>query len=204
MLAASGKLEMLDDVRYPIDISKISGGIQAAAPEFHAAREAGQHDANMNRIPTLEVEGISIGNTAAIERFVAKRIGMYGKTDLEAALIDQTCENIADISADFIKAKGGPGPAGAEKGDEWLKTKLPEWAAKLEKSIGSNTGFAVGEGTTTQADVRIYYFIHGYFDAKEAVLEGFKDSPKCMAIATRIAADPLVVSYLAGRKVTPN
>ena len=29
---------------------------------------------------------------------------------------------------------------------------------------------------------------------QEAVLEGFKDSPKCLAIAARIAADPLVVT----------
>ncbi|KAJ1469532.1 hypothetical protein T484DRAFT_1851413 [Baffinella frigidus] len=196
MLVCCGKLEELDDVRYPIDPSKFSDGIEAAIPEFGVARAAGLHDANMGRIPVMEVEGVTIGNTAPIERLVAKRLGMQGKNDIEAALIDQCCENIADISAAYQKDKGDDAAA-------WLKTKLSEWAGKLEKSVGATSGFAVGEGTTTQADVRVYYFVKEYFDAKEAAAAGFAACPKLLAIANRIAAIPAVVAYLAERKITP-
>ena len=183
----------LDDVRYPLDASRFPEGIDIAIPDYAIARGKGLHDANMGRLPVMEVEGITIGNTAPCERLVAKRLGMQGKDDLEAALIDQCCENIADISAAYQKEKGDD--AGA-----WLTTKMPEWAAKLEKSIGANSGYAVGEATT-QADVRVYNLMREYFDAPEAKT-AFAATPKLLAIADRIAAIPAVVAYLAARKVT--
>ena len=79
---------------------------------------------------------------------------------------------------------------------------MPEWAAKLEKSIGANSGYAVGDGATTQADVRVFNLMREYFDAKEATVTAFAGCPKLVAIADRVAALPAVVTYLANRKVT--
>ena len=50
-------------VRYPVDPSKFAQGIEVAIPEFGVAKAAGRHDANMGRLPVMEVEGRSIGNT---------------------------------------------------------------------------------------------------------------------------------------------
>ena len=62
-------------------------------PDFGVARAAGLHDANMGRSPVMEVEGLTIGNTAPMERFLAKRLGMQGKNDLEVCTLNPLPSN---------------------------------------------------------------------------------------------------------------
>ena len=97
MLAATGQLELLDDVRYPIDASKMAQGLTAAMPAYAAAKAAGRHDANLGRLPVMEVDGVSLGQVSAMERLVAKRLGLQGRSDLEAARIDMLVEHLGDI-----------------------------------------------------------------------------------------------------------
>ena len=42
-------------------------------PEFDAARDAGTFAENLNRLPILTVDGVDIGESGAIKRFVAKQ-----------------------------------------------------------------------------------------------------------------------------------
>lgn len=48
------------------------------------------------QVPLLETEGVVIAQSRAIERFLAKRFGFFGKNDVEAALIDSVSEELAD------------------------------------------------------------------------------------------------------------
>ncbi|KAJ1467240.1 hypothetical protein T484DRAFT_1986863 [Baffinella frigidus] len=173
-LAAAGKIEMLDDVRYPVDVSLFAKGIDFACPAFAEAKTKGVHTANMDRMPVLEVDGAIIGGSMPIARLVAKRVGLYGKTDLEAALIDQTMENVSDIQATYgpAKAKGEADLA------EWFKTTFPAWLAKLEKTLGANGN-------------------------QEGAAAAVATCPKLVSIVERVAGLPGVVTYLAARKETP-
>ena len=56
--------------------------------------------ANMNRVPVLEVrdaEGTlqaTVGQSKAIERFVARQLHFMGRNEIEAAQIDMICEHM--------------------------------------------------------------------------------------------------------------
>jgi glutathione S-transferase len=43
---------------------------------------------NLDRLPILEVDGVAIGQSKAIERFVAAKVGLLGASPIEAAHID--------------------------------------------------------------------------------------------------------------------
>ena len=139
----------------------MSQGIEVAAPGFAAAKKDGSLTANMNRAPVLVVGGESIGQSTAIERLVARRLGMYGDSDLEGAKIDMIVEHIADIKktySDAKKAKKAMGDEGKEEKcpvDAWFEEAAPAWFGKLELCLGATSGFAVG-GKTSWADAKLY------------------------------------------------
>jgi len=195
MFAGAGKSSLLDDVRFPIDFSKYaSEGIDGASPAFAAAKKAGTMSANMNRAPTMEVDGAVIGQSSACERLVARRLGLYGESDIESAQIDMVFEHLADIRKSYQDSK--------KKGeaDKWFAETLKEWMKKLEATLGGG-GFAVGS-KISWADYRLWHFANDYFDNKEAVAAGVADCPKLLASVKAVASQPAIVDYLATRKQT--
>ena len=67
-----------DDARFSINV-KEGGGFET--PEFAISKTAGDLKANMDRAPVLQVDNISIGQSKAIERYVAKKCNMMGNGD---------------------------------------------------------------------------------------------------------------------------
>ena len=65
-------------------------------------------DANLKRLPVLEVQGEMIGQSRAIERFVAKDLGLMGKGKIDEAKIDAICEHVRDLRDAYQKARGNP------------------------------------------------------------------------------------------------
>merc|ERR1712110_726193 len=75
-------------------------------PEFDAAKAAGDLDASGGKVPLLTVDGAQFGQSKAIERYLAKALGLAGSSDIEAAQIDAVSETIRDIKDAYQKAKG--------------------------------------------------------------------------------------------------
>ena len=74
--------EEYDDVRYGIDETFQS-------PEFKAAKEKGELCMNLNRAPVLVApSGQVIGQSKAIERYLARRFKLMGQTPDDEAIID--------------------------------------------------------------------------------------------------------------------
>jgi Glutathione S-transferase, N-terminal domain len=72
-----GGLEF-DDARFSINV-KEGGGFET--PEFAISKTAGELIANMDRAPVLQVGDVSIGQSKAIERYVARKCNMMGNGD---------------------------------------------------------------------------------------------------------------------------
>ena len=94
-----------EDYRYTFSMD----GPKPQICEQHGVdKEAGMFDANLKRLPVLEVQGEMIGQSRAIERFVAKDLGLMGKGKIDEAKIDAICEHVRDLRDAYQKARGNP------------------------------------------------------------------------------------------------
>lgn len=153
MLAVAGV--SYNDKRYTFTVTDGEGPIfgRLSKPEMEADAKAGKFDANMGRLPVMCVDGVKIGGSKAIFRFIANMYGLNGSTAMEAAQIDCVCTLAWDISdahgKETDKDKWFDG-VGTAQGDRQLMWHLQQ----LEKCVGAD-GFAVG-GKVSMADAVIY------------------------------------------------
>merc|ERR1719454_2164648 len=98
-------------------------------PEFDKAKEEGLLVPSMGKLPVFEVGGVRVGQSKAIERFVAKKVGMMGADDIEAFQIDALCCNVIDIKEAYNKAKAAGGDNKEEAQKTFVSEKLPEMLA---------------------------------------------------------------------------
>ena len=197
VLLALGELDY-EDARY-----KIGPGMDA--PEFKREKEDGSLKANLGRAPILIDGDIHIGQSAAIERYVARLGGLFGSSLEESALIDAVCEHVRDIATgqrekgfSMFSKKSDEEKAAARA--EWFADDLPIWLKKLECCVGSPN--AVGAAISL-ADVKIWQMLR---EGTEADLPEIKKAcaacPNLSAIADNVAGQPQVKKWVSARPVT--
>jgi glutathione S-transferase len=107
--------------------------------EYEKDKNNGLFDKSMGKLPYLEIkeknELYVIPQSKAIERFLAKKCNLMGKSDLEEAKIDSLCECIRDIGEEYKKLQ--------DKDDlTQLKSKLISFSNLLDPegpySVGSH------------------------------------------------------------------
>ena len=81
----------------------------------------------MGRLPILDVGSTQIGQSHAINRYVAKQNGWMGKNEEDAAVIDALYECVRDIKDGFSKVRFTPGTDDEKKAamDKYLAEDLP-------------------------------------------------------------------------------
>jgi glutathione S-transferase len=125
---------------------------------------------------------VTIGQSKAIERYVAKRLGFYGTSIEEEAHIDAICEHIRDIKDMYLAFKSSLKRFEESQSSRvmFLSRHLPLWLLKLEKVVAAD-GFCVGSRLSI-ADLNLFVFLTEYFDHVDIALESIKNSPKIQAI----------------------
>lgn len=195
---------VFDDYRFPIK-SKPEGGFEV--PEFDEYKKNGLLDANMNRAPILKLpNGIVIGQSKSIERYICRKCKMFGDGDDDEALIDCITENIRDIREKWGKVRMTGGQGSNNEKDVAIKkfyeTELEEWLQKLEKSLPQNSEskYAVGE-KISYADVQIWYLLNEVFDKAEVakVTEKFN---RLLTISNNVNQNQNLQKWLAERPST--
>merc|ERR1712106_190667 len=111
----------------------------------------------LGQLPVLEVDGQTIGQSITIARYLARRFGLAGKTDLDAAEADQAVDALTDMINSFS-------PLMKEKDEEKraeLKTvfgseTMPAWMKMMETLLTSKGGKHFAGNQLTWADIAIY------------------------------------------------
>lgn len=192
------------DTRWPMDMSKPYG---QRCPGFMAAKGSGELQANLDRAPILIVDGVPIGQSAAIERFLARHVGLHGANEVEAALVDCFVEHIRDLKELHSKAQDR---------SQFMQETLPTFLAKMEAVAGE--AYVVGPKLTL-ADVALYQLIVDYFPSREAYLQTKDDGsrheaspdasnagsildgmPRLAAAVEAVRSHPAVVRHVSNRK----
>ena len=151
------------------------------SPSFQKAKISGELALNLNRAPVLITpEGHVIGQSKAIERYLARKHGLMGSSDVEAAQIDCVCEHIRDLKdaqirkrfSMFVKDKSDEDKEADRK--EWFEKDMPEMLSKIEQAIeltSQEKGCAVGSSISL-ADLTIFALLKdGFPSYKEATLK---------------------------------
>jgi glutathione S-transferase len=182
------------------------------APEFIKAKENGDLDMNLGRAPLLVTSEGVIGQSKAIERYLAKKFDLMGSSDIEAAQIDCIAEHCRDVKdaagkkgfSSFNREKTEDEKAAARK--EWFENDLPTMLEKVEKTISLTSGasgYAVGS-KTSYADIAIFSLLKDCTfqqDAEDTVKAADKCT-KLLEIANRIAGDEKVSKWIENRPQT--
>lgn len=200
-----------EDHRLPIT-KKPDGGFDV--PEFASVKESGLYAANMNRLPVLNVDGIIIGQSRAIERYIAQHCKLMGKDEIERALVDCITENVRDIKDRWGKVRltGGLGKSAIkdEAVAKWFSGgELAEWLTKLDHSLpqpgtSNQQEYAVGDSLSL-ADISIWHLLRDYFTQYDNEVRAAEKKAKCAKlsrIANKVAEHSVVKNWMLCRPPT--
>jgi len=199
---AAGGLEYTD-AAWPLDFSKFAGPASlhkadGPCPAFFAASSAGELDANMKRAPVLVVDGkYEIPQSKAIERYLAKKVGLMGGSDVEAAQIDGFVEHVRDIKDKYQKAK-----ADEDAKAKYFAEEMPELMGKFEAAaarVSPGAGPALVGKSLSLADITLFNFITDFFDDKESASSSISKCPRLQASVKAVGEHPGIISYCASR-----
>ncbi|XP_038068552.1 hematopoietic prostaglandin D synthase-like [Patiria miniata] len=151
------------------------------------------------QLPALEVDGKLIGQTKACLRYLAKEFGLYGKTSLEAAYIDQAMDMVEDIWPEFENIFRGPFASQAVRTETFLKERVPPVYDALERLLDMEQAgdFFVGNSITA-ADI-FFFAASDLVNATGKGANSLEKYPKLTALRSRIAANPKIAAWLAVR-----
>lgn len=198
LLALGG--EEYEDFRYPLEVIDMSKH-EMKKDEFDKDKADGKLVTSLNKVPFLEVDGVTIPQSKSVERFLARRFNMMGSNDLEAAQIDAICESVRDFKDMYQKVRFLPEDEKEAGMKEWFTVTLVERLTLLENQLVGESGFSVGN-TTTLSDVVLFTFITEFFDNKEAALNATLASPKVRAVVDRLSSDEKVLKWVSERPKT--
>ena len=206
ILLKVGKIDF-DDSRFPIAF-KPEGGIDAN--EYNEAKARGDFVANLNRIPILQIDDVQIGQSKAIERYIAKKCNLMGSNDEESALIDCIAEHVRDIKERFVKVISEAGkirsPERAAATKKWLTDgEYGQWLAKQEASLPYHPhhtkDYAVGN-RLTYADISIWHLVCEFYEDREASKATAKKYKRVDKIANMVGDNPDIKKWLTERPQT--
>lgn len=172
--------------RWALDFAKI--GVENMSPGMAAARQEGKLAANLDRAPILVVDGThDIGQSKSIERFIARRLGLFGSNDVEAARIDSFGEHVRDIRDKYAKARNTEGEEERKRAlSGFFRDTLPEMLRLIERVCdGSGSSGAVIGKALSYADVCLYALAYALRQSSNP-LTGARVSPahnECVSFA---------------------
>jgi len=148
------------------------------------------------KIPELTYNGHRIPQSKAIERFLAKKFGLFGTSETETALIDGFSEQIRDAIIAYGGARGND-----EKIAKFWAEDLPANFKILAKNAGKN-GHFVGDKLSLP-DVQFYYLTTSFFDAKDKMESCLAPYENLRKIRDTVANNERIKEYVSKRKESP-
>tara|TARA_B100000795_G_scaffold231988_1_gene190082 strand:- start:920 stop:1546 length:627 start_codon:yes stop_codon:yes gene_type:complete len=189
ILAAAGV--EYEDFRYPFEVIDMPT-YNFVKADFDKDKNNGFLKKSMGKVPFLLVNGKTISQSKAIERYLATKFDMMG-VDEERGLIDSYCEYIRDFKAVYQKSK-------SDKKEEWFSKTLPSKLLEFENLLNENN-YDI-EQDLNLAEITIYSFLCEYFDNKTDVLNAYKDCKLLTTIVKKVGENKRIKSWINKRPKT--
>lgn len=156
----------------------------------------------LGMLPVLNYDGRDIPQSAAINRFLARKLDLYGDNDFEKAQIDAVVDVLQDLWYQIRKYYYAETDELKAKYKKNLKeVEAPKHYGYLEKLLKSNNGgdgFFAGSRMSL-ADVAVFASVGDMFNdsTKDHYLEN--KEPKLKALMERMRALPQIDAWLKKR-----
>ena len=206
-----------EDFRYPITVLDWST-YNMERKEFDADKASGKFWESMNKLPVLEVDGQTICQSKAIERYLASKFGLMGTNALEAAKIDSLCECIRDFKdmyrdfKDFQKLRDCCAEDNEVAKNKWFTETIAEKLGAFDKLLAlgvyqdkgkdDDDVYAVGNRLSL-ADIVIYSFLVDFFENNVAIKKSYASCRTLNAIVRTVGNIEGVQKWIAVRPDTP-
>jgi len=158
------------------------------------------------QVPIFEIDGkITLCQSLAISRYLARKYNLAGKTELEQAQVDMIVECMQDTISPIVTFfRLEPDPVKkAELKKKYIEEQLPVFLTKLEALlVANNSGdsFFVGD-SLTWADLFLVR-ANGAFNLIVGLEKPFANHPKLNALFERVIRLPRIAAYQAKLPVT--
>ena len=180
-----------EDFRYPIKVNDWKTH-DIVKDEFDKAKSEGKLLKSCNKVPYLCVDDEVIGQSKAIERYLARRFNMMGDSEVEALKIDCICEWVRDFKTNYQKEK-------VNNTESWFNNLLPEKMELLENIVQPK--YSVGSKVSL-SDIVLFSFITEFFDNKEGAFDSLRNCPNIKSVVENISNQESIKKWLRTRPKT--
>lgn len=144
-------------------------------------------------VPLWEDGALSLVQSDAILRHLARAHGLYGATAVDAARCDEQHEGVRDVRAQLGRLRGAAPADVAGLRAELADTVLPRWLGHFERRLAGRT-WLVGD-SVTYADLSLWLLLETLRD--NGLAGGLGSCPALGAHEARVAALPGVARHVA-------
>jgi len=187
-----------EDFRYPLTMP----GYQRT--EYDQDKKDGKIPGPYKSLPLLMINGKDcICQSKAIERFLAKRFGYMGASDIECAQIEAVVDQVRDVISKFqalgLKSGANEGPMS----DKFYKVILPHFLNQFNSQIESSGGNYIVGTKVSLADLHLWNFLKFWFVEEQSKVDDIlKFLPKLNTLVHIVNAEPRIQNWVKCRPAT--
>lgn len=156
-------------------------------------------------LPVLELDGQTVAQSNAINRYVGKLAGLYPSDAWQAALCDEAMDAVEEIATKVWSTMPLPAAEKKAQRESLAAGPLSYSLARLQHRLVAQGGRYFADGRLTVADLKVFVWIRhlrsGQLDHVPVDLPD-RAAPLLVEHHERVKEHPAVKAYYAERKVT--
>jgi len=186
-----------EPARLALSIGEIPFEDDRVAPSDWPARKA---NTPFGALPLLEVDGETVSQSNAINRYVGKLANLYPSDAWQAALCDEVMEAVEDIGSKIGATLFIPEEEKKAKRIELAKGPIPFYLTRLQDRLAAHGGQYFAANRLSVADLKVFVWIRhlksGVLDHIPADLSD-RVAPKLVEHYERVKSHPGIKAYYA-------
>jgi glutathione S-transferase len=155
-------------------------------------------DTPFGALPVLEVDGQTIAQSNAINRYVGKLVDLYPSDPWQAALCDEAMEAVEDIISEIVPALFLPEEEKKTRRKALVEGPIPFYLTRLQQRLEAHGGQYFAADRLSVADLKVAMLIRqlksGALDYVPTDLPD-RIAPKLVEHYERVKSDPGVKAY---------
>lgn len=157
----------------------------------------------LQALPVLEVDGIEVTQSNAINRYVGKLAGLYPADRLEAAFCDEVMDAVEEITERIVTTFPLEGTEKESARRRLAEGPIPLYLTRLERLLERGGGEYFADRRLTVADLRAFLWVrHLRSGSLDHVPRDLPDrvAPLLVSHFERISADRGIAAYYERRR----